>query len=114
MPDQPKPRIATDRNFLQDLAENNPWGKEVSADDVAAWFDLIWPRYALRGYSRHKKAITSWWSRCTWDELEKARERAANLSANEGLAKLTRDVTEAQTEHRPVVDFFSRLPGQQR
>jgi len=65
--------------FWQDLADNNPLGFDLSADDAKAWFDFVWLQYRERHYKRHRKAIVSWWSRLRPDDIDRARARMQEI-----------------------------------
>jgi hypothetical protein len=103
-----QPRL--DSSFWALLAEYNPHGLDLSADDVRAWFDFVWPQYAARRYSKHQRAITSWWSRARVWEVERAiarRDEIANQADNARLEK------EAESESREAnvvrIDHFAKL-----
>lgn len=83
-----KPVFSPD--FVRDLAENNPIGMLLTEDDFRAWFDLIWIKYKLRGYSNHKRAVTNWWSNVREGDIIQARERTRRLTEETAIANLER------------------------
>ena len=70
-----------DTAFWQQLADHNPIGMQLSADDARNWFDFIWLKYSTHGYRNHKRAIISWWGRIREYEIEDARGRSHALPA---------------------------------
>lgn len=81
-----KPQLSP--QFWQDLADNNPIGMKLSADDARAWFDYVWLSYRERRYTRHRLAIISWWSRVSEEEIEGARDRAARIAEESTLDRM--------------------------
>lgn len=103
-----KPRMPV--GYWQHLADSNPIGMQLTAQDAEAWFDMVWLRYRMKTYRRHQQAITNWWSRISRREIEQARERAAlilNERENEELE--ARAVRESQQANASRVDHFARL-----
>jgi len=96
--------------FLTHLADNNPLGMNLSADDVQAWFDLNWVKYETYRYKNHKRAIAAWWSRVSQYDIAQARERIARLQETDEVAvmeALAEDIQEPSTQ--PRVDHFKRM-----
>lgn len=81
-------KLVLSPDFKRWLAENNPLGMTLTEADVQAWWDLKWPTYSTHGYTKHRRAIVSWWSRVREDELEAARERSRRMTDEKEATEL--------------------------
>jgi len=73
--------------FYQELAFDNPLGMYITERDVEAWWHYIaWPKYKIRRYKNHTRAVMSWWSRITVADLVRAREAAERAQLAEAMA----------------------------
>ena len=89
--------------FWQHLAANNPIGMPLTEQDVRDWFDLKWITYAEHDYTRHRKAIASWWSRVREEEILQARERAERVRDEAAVASFV-------ARFESAADDLSTLP----
>lgn len=89
--------------FWADLAEENPLGVALSAQDTKEWFDWAWFRYKTYDYRNHKRAVRRWWSGVTQADLDRSRERARNLRSADTAQAIAADPAPSPP------DLFSRL-----
>jgi hypothetical protein len=110
MKDPEKPELPT--ALWERLAEFNPLGMDLDSRDVRDWFDFVWPKYALRGYSDHAKAVTNWFARVTAEDIERSRARAARIRDRSEIARLEAAALEEQEASADVVeieDHFAKV-----
>ena len=96
-------------DFWQLLADAQPYGIELTAEDVESWFDLKWPSYSQRQYKSHKKSVTSWWGRVREDEILQAIERRITIEDRVQIRRMEARLGEDRTDETPVVDHFAKL-----
>lgn len=101
-----KPKLP--REFWQKLADVKPYGLELTPEIVESWFELKWPAYSERGYTRHRRAIANWWQRVYEAEIHKAIERLESLQERESIERLESRLPPAP-EPEDIPDFFLKV-----
>lgn len=96
-------------SFWQELADHNPIGIPLTAQDARDWFEFVWLRYSTHGYRNHKRAIINWWSRVYESEIERAQERASRIRSEAENARLEALAEQEAQPRGNVIDFASRL-----
>jgi hypothetical protein len=95
--------------FWQKLADVQPFGIELETHHVRSWFDTVWPLYSERGYTKHSRAISSWWSRVREDDIERAIERYNRIVKRESIKELERRLPPVCPVDDNVIDFFAKV-----
>jgi hypothetical protein len=73
---------------------------------VQVWFEMKWPQYRARGYSKHERAIASWWARAWDNEVGEAVETWDRMEI-ERRAQVMRD----RLADRPCADTPDAVPS---
>ena len=97
--------------LLQELADCNPFGVRVQPAEVEAWWEQTWPRYRLRRYRLHGRAIREWWGRARYNELHMARAlliRRESAALSEQESRLREDVDLRALDARALSAIFRR------
>ena len=102
--DKPNPP----REFWQKLADVQPFGIELTAEQVQSWFDTKWPTYSERGYTQHRRAIANWWNRVYEDEIHRAIERLDRIEERTKIRRLE-DRLPQPIPNEEIPDFFLKV-----
>jgi hypothetical protein len=94
-----------DDEFWEALADVQPFGIEVTVDEVKSWFDTVWPHYASRHYQKHDRAIASWWSRVRERDVLEAQGRLSRMNNRDQINRMEARLP-STFKSSDIPDFF--------